>query len=80
MSATAPLIVRDWPVGAYRCTFTVPSPKPGELPAPVIEWSPSIPSGLTPAEVEAYRAGRDDALAAMAQALGIRAAVVEVEP
>ena len=70
--------LRVWTVGAYRVTLTIPKVQPGQAVGAVIEWAPKLPERLTAEELADYRAGRDAALAAASQALGIRAAVVEV--
>ena len=46
--------------------------------AAVIEWTPRRPERLTPAEVQTYRRGRDDALRELAAELGVGVAVAEV--
>lgn len=78
MTAQPYQFLRTWGVGAYRVTLTIPRVQPGQAVGAVIEWSPRIPEHLSVAELNEYRAGRDAALAAASQALGIRAAVVEV--
>lgn len=68
---------RTWRVGKYRATLSCPKPRPGVTASAVIEWEPSVPQRLTPAEATEYRSGRDSALAALAQALGITVAVID---
>jgi len=79
MSA-GPALVRRWHVGSYTCTLTCPKPKAARQgPLGVsIEWSPHVPQSLTAEEKAEYREGRDQALASVAQILGVRAAVVEI--
>ena len=69
---------RSWPVGSYNATLSTPKPKPGQQLTAVIEWTPSQPRRLTPAEFEQYRSGRDAALAEMAAELRINVAVVDL--
>lgn len=71
-------LVRTWRAGAYTCTLTMRRPRPGETGAAVIEWEPHQPRRLTDAEMRQYRAGRDLALAALAETLGITVALLEV--
>ena len=78
MSAEAPAFARTWQVGRYMATLTVPQLKPGRVLNAVIEWSPDRPGRLTAAEWSEYRAGRNAAMAAMAEAMGIRAAVIDL--
>lgn len=78
MTAQPYQFLRVWTVGAYRVTLTIPRVKPGQVAGAVIEWSPGLPKHLTVEELADYRTGRDAALAAASQALGIRAAVVEL--
>lgn len=68
---------RTWQVGRYTATLSAPRPKPGAFQCALIEWEPNAPDRLTDAELQAYRRGRDAALADLARALGIRVAVVE---
>lgn len=69
---------RTWRVGAYRATLSCPRPSPGVTASAVIEWEPAIPTRLTPAEVNEYRAGRASALADMARELRVSVAVVDL--
>lgn len=78
MSAEAPALVRSWPVGRYTCTLLMPRLRGKALTSCVIEWSPEQPRKLTEPEIAQYRAGRDAALADVAQRLGIKAAVVDL--
>lgn len=78
MSAEAAAFTRSWPVGDFTATLTVPRHRHGAVAAAVIEWTPAVPSKLTPAEVEQYRAGRAAAFAELARRLGMRIGVVEV--
>jgi hypothetical protein len=41
------------------------------------EWEPGIPSELSPAEMQRYRAGRDEMLGRLAERMGTRVLVVE---
>lgn len=63
MSAQAPALARSWTVGRYQVTLTVQRPRRGRVAHAHVEWSPSVPKGLTAAEWHEYRAGRDAALA-----------------
>ena len=74
MGAEAAALSRSWPVGKYTATMTVPKAKPGTVASVSIEWAPHPPQRLTAEEIDQYRIGRHQALAA----LGVRALVVEV--
>jgi|JI8StandDraft_1071087.scaffolds.fasta_scaffold51094_2 hypothetical protein len=76
VTAEAAAFTATWRVGSRTVTLTSPHPKPGQALSAVVEWDPAMPLKLTPAELVQYRAGRDAALADMAQALGITVAVV----
>ena len=76
MTAEAAAFTATWRVGSRTVTLTSPRPKPGRALSATIEWDPGMPRKLSPAEMAEYRAGRDAALADMAQALGITVAVV----
>lgn len=78
MSAEAVAFTRSWKVGAYTATLSVPRCGPGVVTSACIEWDPEMPPRLTPRELEQYRTGRNEAVAAMAQALGIRIGVVDI--
>jgi hypothetical protein len=69
---------RTWPVGRYTATLSSPAPVRGETRAAVVEWSPAMPRRLTADELAQYRAGRDAALAALADELRITVAVVDL--
>lgn len=72
MSAESAALVRSWPVGRYTATLTVPPLASGVLHA-LIEWAPHIPNDLTTTELEAYRRGRNAALAE----LGLTALILD---
>lgn len=74
MSASA-VVVRSWPVGHYTCTLSVPANVKGVA---AIEWSPTTPRALNEAELAAYTAGRNLAVAQIADELGVAALVVEL--
>ena len=76
MTAEAAAFTATWRVGSRTVTLTSPRPKPGRALSAVIEWDPAMPRKLSPAEMAEYRAGRDAALADMAQALGVTVAVL----
>jgi hypothetical protein len=78
MSAEAATLVRSWRVGRYTATLTMPRPMRGQAQSAVIEWSPSVPTELTDAEVKQYRSGRDAAIAELASRLAIRVGVLEL--
>ncbi|MBX3601074.1 MAG: hypothetical protein KF863_10645 [Rubrivivax sp.] len=78
MTATAAALSRSWRVGSRTCTLTVPRPQPGAVLAAAIEWQPDVPRRLSEAELRQYRAGRDDALRALAQYVGGAVALVEL--
>ena len=67
---------RSWRVGAYLATLSCPRPHPGATAFACIEWEPSIPQRMTPAEVTEYRVGRDSALAELAEEMVIALAIV----
>lgn len=70
--------VRAWRVGRYTATLECPQPRPGQTMSAVLTWAPEIPSRLSPAEAQEYRAGRKAALTDMAESLGVRVAVLEL--
>lgn len=78
MSAEAAVASRTWQVGRYKCTLTVPRPKPGQVMHASLEWAPEPPRQLSGDEFAEYRKGRNQALTEISQALGINAAVVEL--
>lgn len=78
MSASPAFLVHRFDVGPRVCTLTIPQPRVGSVMSFAIEWSPSVPSDLTAEELQAYRAGRNQALAEVGRALGGCVAVVEV--
>lgn len=78
MSAEAALLTRSWKVGHRTCTLTAPRPVQGQALCAAMEWTPSEPKRLTPAELEQYRAGRNQAVAEIARELRINAAVIEL--
>ena len=63
MSAEAAVLSRSWRVGRWTATLTLPAVKPGTFVNAVVEWTPELPNHLTPAEMKAYRVGRDTAVA-----------------
>lgn len=69
--------VQTWQVGKRTATLSAPRPKRGAVQAALIEWEPNVPDRLTDAELQQYRVGRDQALADLAQQLGITVAVLE---
>jgi hypothetical protein len=69
---------RSWRVGSYTATLTSPAPAAGQVRGAVIEWRPNVPGRLSPPMADAYRRGRDKALADMARALRIKVGVVEL--
>lgn len=79
MSAEAAALTRTWAVGKrYRCTLTVPRVVPGQQACASIEWDPAIPTRLSRAELNQYKAGRDAAIADLAAQLHITVAVVDL--
>ena len=78
MSAESAALIRSWQVGAYTATLTMPQHKPSTVASAVIEWEPHVPTRLSPAELEQYRAGRAAAFAELAERLGLRIGVVDV--
>lgn len=78
MSAETCVASRTWRTGPYTCTLTMQRPKPGAMVACSIEWLPEQPKRLSDAEIVAYRAGRNNALAEISRQLGMNAAVLEL--
>ena len=78
MAAESAALVRQWRVGAFTATLTMPRPMRGKASAAMIEWQPHAPTQLTDDEFKQYRAGRDAALAELASRLGIRIGVAEL--
>lgn len=78
MSGEAALGVRSWTCGRYTCELTVQRPKPGALMHAVCEWSPCEPSRLSTEEWREFRHGRNQALASLAEELGINVAVLSL--
>lgn len=78
MSAEKAAMSRSWAVGRRVCTLTVPNTGRGELRSAVVEWAPETPHKLSAAEWVQYRAGRDAAVTALAQAMGIKAMVIDL--
>ncbi len=78
MSAEPAVFVRSWRVGRWTCTLTVPQATRGVVRSAVTEWAPSFPTELSPEERAQYRAGRNAALAELAQHLGGKVAVLDV--
>lgn len=76
MSAVA-AFVRTWRIGAYSATLSIPR-TPAGFGAAVIEWAPSMPRRLGPAELRTYRAGRARAFAEFTAETGMQVAVIEV--
>ena len=76
--AESAALVRQWRVGAFTATLTMPRPMRGKTSSAVIEWHPHAPTELTSDEVKQYRAGRDAAIADLASRLGIRIGVAEL--
>lgn len=77
MSAEAAAFVRTFRVGEREVTITLPRPGAGRVVHLTVEWSPSLPTKLSPAEFDQYRAGRDSALAELSAAMGISTMVIE---
>ena len=77
MPADAAFFVRSWPVGPHVVTLTVPRPEAGAVMSVTVEWSAGMPHRLTASEIEQYRAGRNAAIADLAEQTGGRIAVVE---
>jgi len=75
MSASAPIATRSWKCGAWTVTLTIPQGGPGKAAMCVVEWDPSMPERLTADELEQYRRGRNEALAAIARETGLSIAM-----
>ena len=79
MTAEPALAVRAWSVDHWRCTLTIPRPKPGQALQACVEWLPRLPPGaLTSRQIAQYRAGRDAAIKSLASELGLSFAVVDL--
>ncbi len=78
VSASAAILTRSWPVGTRTCTLSISRIEPGATVQMCVEWTPSLPKGLTASERHQYRSGRDAALDQLAAELGITVAVVEL--
>lgn len=68
-------VVRSWKVGRYTCTLSVPA---GKALCASVEWEPSMPKTLNAAELAAYTAGRNRAVAQIAAELGVPSVIVEL--
>lgn len=77
MSALIASLVRTFMVGAYECTLTFPPTKRGAVVSMAAEWAPNVPDSLTNEELAQYRAGRNRALADLAEIIGGSVAVIE---
>lgn len=78
MGAEAAVFVRVWKVGDRSCRMTLPKPTVGRAVQVAVEWAPDQPTRLSAAELVEYRAGRDAAIAEVAQTLGITVGVVDL--
>ena len=78
MSGQSPSLVRSFTVGRYTVTLRVPPIERGSVRSMVCEWEPETPTRLTKRELREYRAGRDAALAELAEAMSTRALVIEL--
>jgi hypothetical protein len=78
MTAESAVLVRAFPVGRWTCTLTFPRPRRGEAMQLAAEWSPSVPSHLTPADLAQYRVGRNAALRDLASIVGEKIMVVDI--
>ncbi|MBK7059179.1 MAG: hypothetical protein IPI03_14525 [Rubrivivax sp.] len=66
---------RTWQVGARTCTLTAGRDDRGQV-ACCIEWKP-LPERLSDAELREYRAGRDAAIAELAEHFDVQTLVIE---
>lgn len=71
-------VSRSWSVAGRTVTLTVSRPTPGAGMCANVEWSPCEPNSLTREELALYRLHRDEAIAAIAIELGVRAAVLDL--
>jgi hypothetical protein len=74
----AAAVARTFRVGRRTCTITIPRPTPGFACCLSVEWAPDIPAQLSSRELAEYRAGRDGAIALLAQQFDTRAVVIEL--
>jgi hypothetical protein len=73
-----PAFTLTWRVGEYRATLECPRPRPGHTQCLVMSWEPSVPTRLSADEIQQYRAGRDSAVADLAEAMRVNVAVVDL--
>ena len=81
MTAETPALVRTFTVGKrFTVTVTMQRPERGKVVNTTMEWEPDVPApgSLTDGEIADYRAGRNAAVAELAEAAGLNVAVVEV--
>lgn len=78
MSADSVAFSRSWHVGKYTATLTSPAPVAGQTRSALIEWDPRMPSSLTAAEMQQYKAGRDAAALELARRSGIKLVMVDL--
>ena len=78
MSAEAPALTRSFSVGHRTVTVTMPAPRMGKVRYMTIEWVPDPPQRLSKREWRQYRAGRNAAVAELAEREGIEAAIIEI--
>lgn len=80
MSAEAPAVLRSFKVGHRICTIALRRPAPGqEIDYLMADWSPDAPARLTDErEIAEYRAGRDAAVAELAELIGGNIAIAEI--
>ena len=78
MSAEAAAITAEFRVGKRMVTLTIQKPIMHGVVNMVCEWDPETPRQLSNWEWKQYRAGRDAAVARLAEQTGAKALVVEI--
>lgn len=71
-------VTRKWNVGRYLVEGTMGG---GDTRTPclAVEWAPTAPESLTPAELREYRRGRAKLLASFLEANGLKGQALVVE-
>ncbi len=78
MSAEAASLTRSFHVGHRIVTVTMPATRRGKVQYMTTEWAPDLPQRLSKREWRQYRAGRNAAVAELAERGGIEAAIIEI--
>ena len=78
MSDETAALTRSFRVGRRTVTVTMPTPRKGEARCMTMEWTPDMPKRLSKREWRRYRAGRDAAVAELAELAGVKVMIVEM--